>query len=148
MAMMLISLEDNRLRQKGVTLLELLMVLAILALMAAVTVNTVSTNSPRIAVKLASEQLLADLKRTRLEADARNTPLKLIFSQHGYLIEALSIDRVTPKGVSIEVLESQDPSVIIGPSFWLNGYSIALTKNGSRAVIVVEPVTRRMSVQS
>ncbi len=133
--------------QRGLTLFELLIALALISLMAVMASGGIRSASPHLAVRLASEQLLADIKRARLEADAANTAVTITIADAGYAISAIAIDRDLPRGVAIDVADGNEAGIIIGPGYWLKGYEIALSKGNAHATIIIEPITRRITLR-
>lgn len=133
--------------QRGLTLFELLIALALISLMALMATGGMRNASPRLAVKLASEQLLADIKRARLEADASSTPVTIAITENQYAISALSINRALPRGVAVEIASSNETDITIGPGYWLKGYDVMLSKGNAQSTIRIEPVTRRVTLQ-
>lgn len=133
--------------QRGLTLFELLIALALISLMALMASGGMRNASPRLAVKLASEQLLADIKRARLEADASNTAVTMAVTENQYAISALAITRALPRGVAVEIAGGNDTDITIGPGYWLKGYDLTLSKGDAQSTIRIEPVTRRVTLQ-
>ena len=110
----------------------------------------IGKSSPHLAVRLASEQMLADIKRARLEADASNAPVTITMADAGYEIDALGLSRALPRGVVLEQPGNADGAnkdIIIGPGHWIKAYEVTLTKGDARSTISIEPVTRRVAVQ-
>ena len=142
----------NRERQRGVTLLELLIALALVALLASVAVGGVRASAPHLHVKLTSEPLLADLRRAREEADITGAPVRIVFTVGGYDVEALELERAVPAGVRIAidggvVDENDSREIAFQPGFAPRGYSIVVWKHERRAEITVDPITRRVSLR-
>lgn len=137
-------------RQLGLTLFELLIALALISLMALLVSGGIGKSSPHFAVRLASEQMLADIKRARLEADASNAPVTIAISDAGYEIDALGLSRALPQGVVlVQPNGDKDAAedIIIGPGHWIKAYEVTLAKGDARSTISIEPVTRRVALQ-
>lgn len=76
----------NRLDQKGVTLMELMITLAIVAITAAISIPMYINDLPRQRVKGAAQGVLTDLRLSRARAVANNAPYLLCFSGSSYTL--------------------------------------------------------------
>ena len=144
---------DRRGTQKGLTLVELLVSLALLAALAAMAAGAMRASSPRLDVRGASERLIADIKRARLQTTvSQSEPVSIMFYADGYSITALGLERPLPHGVTVSITtgvegREQTDEIILGPSSRLTPYHIDISKNGSRSVIAIDAITRRVSLQ-
>lgn len=141
---------DRRQGQRGLTLLELLIALALAALVAGLAAGGLRASSPQMHVKLTAEQLFADLKRARGEADITGAPVSIVFDGDGYGVEALRIERTVPAGVEISVDgggKSGSHEIIFRPGFAARGRHIVIQKLERRSEIVIDPITRRISLK-
>ncbi|GJL95263.1 MAG: hypothetical protein DHS20C05_16680 [Hyphococcus sp.] len=134
-------------QERGLTLFELLIVLALLGLMGLMAVSSVRASSPKLSVKTTAEQLLADLKRARIETESTGAPIDIVIEKEGYAIETLNVARTLPHGVNLSVANSTQSRLTIGPGYWLSGYEIEISKGDASAKLSIAPVTRRMSLQ-
>lgn len=132
---------------RGYTLFELLIALALLALLALMASSSVRASSPRLAVKLTSEQLLADVKRARLESGATNRPITIAFSEHSYSIPELNIERTLQSGVHTKLTGGDGKKIVLGPGFWLSDYRITVTKGVAFSTVSIDAVTRRATLE-
>jgi len=142
----------DRKRQGGLTLLELLIALALVALIATMAAGGFGASFPQIHVRLASEQLVADLKRARVEAGILGVPVPVVFNEAGYGVEVLDLERVLPPGVRIAIDDAivkveEGRELFLYPGFAANGHRIVLWKAGRRAEITVDPITSRVMLR-
>ena len=142
----------DRNRQLGLTLLELLVALALAALLASAAAGGLRASFPQLHVRLASEQLVADLKRARVEADILGAPVPVVFNEAGYGVEALDLERALPPGVRIAIddaiVEAEESrELFLHPGFAANGHRIVLWKSDRRAEIAVDPITGRVMLR-
>lgn len=86
--------------QRGFTLLELLIVLTIFAVMASLSGVVLNGTLPHLRHERAAEQLVSDLRRSRLDARTRGVVTEIHMSPEGYSVPALDIVRVWPHGVT------------------------------------------------
>ena len=143
---------DNKKRQAGLTLLELLIALALTGLLAAAAASGMRTDAARLDVKIASEQLLADLKQARRTAEADSAPVRLVFTPDRYIISKLDLDRPLPRGVEVAIepdaaSDADSREIIFGPGLQLTSYRIALSKGRHQTSIVIDPLTHRIAPQ-
>lgn len=143
---------DKRECQRGVTLFELLIALALIALLTTAAVGGVRASSPHLHIKMASEQLLADLKRARGEAEITSKPVSVVFSNEQYDIEALNLQRIFPTGIQIAVnnnivKDSDTQEIIFKPGFKPSSHSVVIWKSERRAEIIIDPITHRVSLR-
>lgn len=133
-----------RREQSGLTLLELLITLSILSLAAGVIVSAINTRSPRYAVHQTAEQLVADLKRARLEAQKTNEPVSVLFADTYYEISGSDLRRTPPNGVEIRLTGADEDAITFSTAFAHPGGKITIEKGKASAVVVVHPITGKV----
>lgn len=142
----------NKKRQTGLTLLEILIALALTGLLAAAAASGMRMDAARLDVKIASQQLLADLRQARRIAEADGASVRLVFTPDHYAISGLDLNRPLPRGVEVaiepEAASGADSrEIIFGPGLQFTSYRIALSKGRHRASIIIDPLTHRIALQ-
>lgn len=131
--------------RRGFTLAEMLVALAILSMTSLITASFINARSSRLAVDRTAETLFNDLKQIRLRAEIRGEAIEFIGAASGYETDNGWLVRAFPKGVV--VLWNDNPEtnfkIPFGPEH--EGVNIRLAKGGEAALIVVAPVTGRIS---
>lgn len=135
----------NSAGQQGVTLFELIIALVLIGLMALTVASGLRASSPHMAVKAAAGQLVADLKRARIEAETGEN-IAILFHEDGYDIASISIARKLPHGVRAIIEGGDGGAILMGEGFRFRPYHIQLIKGAARAGVRIDPVTRRISI--
>ena len=128
--------------QTGITLVELLICLSILAMLAGMSSVGIRHALPGLALKQASATLKKDLQRARLKSLSDLAPVEILFTETGYEIETLTIDRTWPTGLFIDA-DIEKVSFANGlPS---GAHLITLTKAEYSTNIIIAPLTGRIT---
>lgn len=139
------SARNKSSRELGVTLFEMLVALTIISLATGVVGAGVSARAPQLVVDRATDALVVDLKRARLAAQTSGDPIIISADAGGYLIPALSIDRVYPNGLIARWNGGVEFRFSIGSGLEQQGATILLSKGKSGSRVLVAPVTGRIS---
>jgi|GEM_PF-6326713 len=134
----------KRLRQRGLTLVELLLMLSIMSLAILISASAINARSPRLAIDQAAEQLVTDLKRARLKAQESGERVAVTRSDAGYLISTLNLDRQFRNDLNIEWLANSVDGIVFAGQFANPGGRIEITKSGRRAIILVHAITGKI----
>ena len=131
----------------GFTLFEALIILAILATLAGLSATYLRADNSSRQLRLATDILVNDLRKARVEAHSRNTAVTVRFSRHSYTSPLLGIEPKMPVRVTISIRTPTNSDIRFSP-FDLNpGGSILLKAGGLSREVRVEPLTERIHVQ-
>lgn len=141
----LVSKSFERVQQKGFTLLEMLVVLAVLMLATSAATVGITKLSPSLAVKSASYQLLSDLKMARVTAMLKGAAVSVMFSEGGYDVKAIQVERAWPAGVSAVVDGPIENEILFSESTRLASFTVTLSKGKTHERIEIAPATHRIA---
>lgn len=132
----------RRARQKGVTLIELLIALSVLSMSALIAASAMNAGLPQSAVNQAAELLVSDLKRARLDAQKTGEDAVIKISPDSYELAGGEV-RHPGRGVTLET-DAAQREIAFSRSFAHQGGAVTVTKGGRRAVIIVHPITGKV----
>ncbi len=128
--------------QAGITLVELLICLSILAMLAGMSSVGIRNALPGLALKQASATLKKDLQWARLRSLSELAPVKILFTETGYKVEALTIDRAWPTGL---FFDADIETVSFANGLPSGAHLITLTKAEHSTRITIAPLTGRVT---
>jgi len=141
---MRISEKYNRFHQRGFTLVELLFVLSIFSFATLIAASAINARSPRLVIDQTAEQLVTDLKRARLEAQASGDRITVTRSDMGYMISSLNLERRFRADLTIDWATNSVEGIVFADQFANPGGRIEITKNRRRAIILVHAITGKI----
>ena len=147
MAKMLISPNRSReiSRQRGATLIELIIVIAIIAIGAAIAASPIRPNSPQRQIDFSLKQIEQDLKLSRATARLQGRDIYVVTTPNGYAIPGLKIDRAISPKIEIVMNSSFGDKILFSPSkpsFSIQ--SVKLTTDSIHGQIDVLPLTNKV----
>jgi general secretion pathway protein H len=112
----------------GFTLLELLVVLGIMGLIYGLAVPIYSKFLPSVTLNSTAEEVVSDLRRSRLKAILSGKPVTFILQENGegYSLPDLKIDKQT-KGVDLSFQGKERQKIIFTPDGKNGGFILVLT---------------------
>lgn len=134
----------SRLRQHGLTLVELLVTLSVLSLGALIAVSSMNRALPQRALNHAAEQLVTDLKRARLHAQKHGVPVAVSFEEKRYASDSIRLSRILESNIVIQTEESAD-EIVFSQSFATLGGSIVLQIEDRRVIIKTDPIIGKIT---
>jgi general secretion pathway protein H len=129
-------------RERGFTLVELMIVLAILALVAAIAFPRLLNRAPGTSLGAASEELRAALATARSAAIAEDREVWVAGGTGSYRIDGARHDLLSAAGVRIEVPRGR---IAFFPSGGSSGGRIVLRGGGSTEQLDIDSLTGRAS---
>lgn len=129
-------------RQRGVTLVELLIALSVLSMSALIAASAMNAGLPQHAVNQAAELLVSDLKRARLDAGKTGEDRIIRISADSYELAGGEV-RHPGRGVTLET-DAAQREIAFSRSFAHQGGAVTVTKGDRRAVIIVHPITGKV----
>jgi len=133
--------------EAGFTLLELLVVLGIMGLAYALAVPVYSRLLPSVTLNATTEEVISDLRRSRLKAVLTGKPVAFILKEdgEGYILPDLEIDKTT-KGIDLSFKESSRHKVIFTPDGKNDGFMLILSAGERERKIISDWITGRISM--
>lgn len=138
----------DRVRQEGVSVVELLAVLAVLSIAAGSAAGFVRAASPTIVLKSTRAMLENDLKAARNTALAKGIQLSAQIDSTGYRFSERQISRAWPKGVTAFDEATQEIEIIFFDDGSSNGGVVTLSKGQQEAQIIINAITGRVHAPS
>ena len=142
-------------RQRGVTLLELLVVLALMALLATVTLPLLGSGVSTTAMKGAARELAAGLRQARTEAMAsrRETLVMIDLEGRRFVVGDEPKPRAMPDGIEVKLFTAQMDIVndkVGGIRFYpdggSNGGRVTLAAGERRFEVDIDWLTGRVAI--
>ncbi|MEO0400703.1 MAG: prepilin-type N-terminal cleavage/methylation domain-containing protein [Pseudomonadota bacterium] len=135
---------DNAVRrQRGVTLMELLIVLAIMALATGLAAPVMRSSAETRAFDNGVKLLVSDLRRVRDAAERQGTVSDVELTEAGYRTQDGDLDREWPRGFKVIATPNSD-FVRLGGTPWSVGSTIAVTDGTRHRIITIEPFIGRI----
>lgn len=136
-------------RERGFTLLEMIVVLAVLSLVAGLVLSRGPQHSSALDMRLATATVSSTLRGARTRAIARNTPVGVLFdTQAGTMKVADERWRNLPRGIAVgvTVAAGQGLTILFLPDGSSTGGRVELAGEGRTAQVGVDWLTGRVSV--
>ncbi|MEO0612801.1 MAG: prepilin-type N-terminal cleavage/methylation domain-containing protein [Pseudomonadota bacterium] len=144
-----ISISPDQVTQRGLTLVELLVTLAILSSVIVGSGIAFRSVAPRWSLDQAKVQLLADLKRARINARGKETDLFLVPTRSGYKIVGLGTERHWPRRIEATWPDHDPETGIPLKTFPVEeNVSFSISTGTQNTTITVERMTGRIYVAS
>jgi general secretion pathway protein H len=131
----------NRNRQRGFTLLEMIIVLAILGLVLALVVTRGPMHSARLDTEAAAREVAGELRLARGHAIAHDQSVSVVLTPHTYQIVGLP-QRVVPPDVAL----AGSAMIRFSPDGSSSGGTVFVQTATSRTAIVVSWLTGSVEV--
>ncbi|MFZ5616935.1 MAG: pilus assembly FimT family protein [Pseudomonadota bacterium] len=132
-------------RQRGLTLVEILVGLSILSLATGIAGAAIAARAPRLAVDRAADELMTDLKRARLSAEASGEPVLIEADAAGYKIAALGIDRRYAHGVVALWNGREENRLFLAVGLKQAAIAVRLRKQEAEAALSVAAISGRIA---
>jgi general secretion pathway protein H len=142
-------------RERGFTLIELVIVLGIAALVLAIALPMLSGTSARAQFKAAAHEIAAALRETRSRAIAsgRSTALIVEVREGLYRVDTSAVPHSLPKGVRLVLVTTTQErrsdstgAIRFFPDGSSTGGSVRLIEDGKRYDVLVDWLTGRVSL--